>query len=237
MIVHTGLKHSIFNKLRLRGQGELYDRKPCIMIVPILTLDAVKNWDGAGYDALVVAGPHLRTTIGVVCSGMGMLERGKTAEFEDISVARNMLDQVVRGLAHSLMRQDRDIPNEQINAWEELRRPFQAPDVLGVKVPIPVTTNQIIRVRQVTFGGDGGHPAPDPLLLSIKAAINWSWRHHQKLLPAGELSDDDEASERSVLAEEQYLEWQQELLRPKNRQDLAQGLGQPNGYQNVAKAN
>jgi hypothetical protein len=80
-----------------------------------------------------------------------------------------------------------------------------------------------------------GHPAPDPMLLTVKAAINWSWRHGQKLLEGGELFD-EEPSELSVLAEEQYLEWQQERLRPQNRQDLAQGLGQPNKYQDVPKA-
>jgi hypothetical protein len=55
------------------------------------------------------------------------------------------------------------------------------------------------------------------LLLTVKAAINWSWRHGQKLLAGGEIPDDDEASELSVLAEEQYLEFQREILRPRNR--------------------
>ncbi len=46
-----------------RGQGDMYDRKPCIMIVPVMTLDDVKGWSGAGYDALVMAGPYGGTNI------------------------------------------------------------------------------------------------------------------------------------------------------------------------------
>jgi hypothetical protein len=92
----TGLKHSVFNKLRLRGQGFDYDSNPCIMIVPVMTLNEVKAWDGAGYNALVMAGPREFTT------DMGMLTRGPTATFEEIETARSMLHQVLCGLAHSL---------------------------------------------------------------------------------------------------------------------------------------
>jgi hypothetical protein len=75
---------------------------------------------------------------------------------------------------------------------------------------------------------DGGHPAPDPLLLAVRAAINWSWRHHQKLLASGE--PEEEEDELDVLAMEQFLEMRQAQLRPKTLEDLARGLGQPNGY-------
>jgi hypothetical protein len=238
-IANTGLKHSVFNKLRLPNQGELYDRKPCIMIVPVMTLDEVKGWNGGGYEALVMAGPHGETGISRVCAGMDMQSRGTEASDADIEVARSMLKQVLCGLARSLMREGRDLPDSQIEALNELKKPFQTPQTMRLQVPISSKRN--LRVRKVSFsqygGTEGVHPAPDPLLLTVKAAINWSWRHEQQILAGGELSDDDEASELSVMAEEQYLEWQQDMLRPKNRQDLAQGLGQPNGYQNVTTAN
>jgi hypothetical protein len=238
-IALTGLKHSVFNKLRLNGQGELYDRKPCIMIVPVMTLDEVKGWNGLSYDALVMAGPNGDKGIARVCAGMDMQSRGTEASDANIEVARSMLKQVLCGLAHSLMREGRDLPDSQIEALNELKKPFQTPQTMRLQVPISSKRN--LRVRKVSFsqygGTEGVHPAPDPLLLTVKAAINWSWRHEQQILAGGELSDDDEASELSVLAEEQYLEWQQDMLRPKNRQDLAQGLGQPNGYQNVTTAN
>ncbi len=103
---------------------------------------------------------------------------------------------------------------------------------MGVQLPERLRGN--FRLRKVTLGVLGRHRAHDPLLRTVKAAINWSRRYNQALL-AGE-PDDDEASELSVLAEEQYLEWQREMLRPRNREDLAQGLGQPNGHQSDATA-
>jgi hypothetical protein len=251
-ILNTGLKHSVCNKIRLGGQATFYDRHPCIMIVPVMTLDEVKDWNGGPYDALVMAGPDedTRTEIGSVCTAMGrgMMRHSDRdiATHLEIEKARGMLKQVVCGLAHSLTRGGRSHAERELTALSGMRSRFlevQASATTGVHVPVqiaePLRGN--LRVKKVTFLGqtteEVGHPAPDPLLLTIKAAINWSRRHGQTLLAGGELPDDDEASELSVLAEEQYLEWQREILRPKNRQDLADGLGQPNGYQNVATAN
>jgi hypothetical protein len=73
-----------------------------------------------------------------------------------------------------------------------------------------------------------GHPAPDPLLLAVRAAVNWSWRNNQKLLASGEPEEEDELD---VLALEEFLEWQREELRPKTWEDLARGLHQLHGYQ------
>jgi hypothetical protein len=74
-----------------------------------------------------------------------------------------------------------------------------------------------------------GHPAPDPLLLAVKAAINWSRRHEQPLRAAGERPE--EQDELDDLAEEEYLEWCDNFHRPQGSDDLALGLGQPFGYQ------
>jgi hypothetical protein len=120
------VKHSIFNRLSLRGQGVMYNRNPGIMIVPVMTLDAVKGWDGAGYDALVMAGPYggVYSDIGVVCAGMGMQTLETTATGVEIEAARSVLKQVVCGLAHSLMRAERVIPDLHKTALDALRRPF-----------------------------------------------------------------------------------------------------------------
>jgi hypothetical protein len=72
-----------------------------------------------------------------------------------------------------------------------------------------------------------GHPAPDPLLLAVRAAVIWSWRNNQKLLAAGEIPEEDEFD---ILAHEQYLMWRDHSHRPKSWDDLARGLHQQNGY-------
>jgi hypothetical protein len=97
------------------------------MIVPVMTLDEVKGWDGGGYDALVMAGTYgeVYLDIGFVCAVMGMQDRGTTASDVEIEVARSVLKQVVCGLAHSLMRERTGIPDLHKTALDGLRRPFQ----------------------------------------------------------------------------------------------------------------
>jgi hypothetical protein len=63
---------------------------------------------------------------------------------------------------------------------------------VGVAVPLKAG-NSHLRVRKVIFGPVGDeaqHPAPDPLLLAVKAAVNWSKRHGPQLLASGELPDE-----------------------------------------------
>jgi hypothetical protein len=46
-------------------------------------------------------------------------------------------------------------------------------------------------------------PAPDPLLLAVKAALNWSAFHEQHLMAAAEQDDSD--SDMSIAAMEEHL--------------------------------
>ncbi len=88
-------------------------------------------------------------------------------------------------------------------------------------------------VRKVTFGPVGDttlHPAPDPLLLTVKAAVVWSTRHRQQLLGSDEVEDDTTDDGLSVQAMEKYLAWADQLHRHKSTEDVAAGLGQRNGY-------
>ena len=80
-------------------------------------------------------------------------------------------------------------------------------------------------------GGAPGHPAPDPMLLAVRAAINWSWRNHQKVLDSGEPEPPVHPLEAQAM--EEYLAWrdEQQQVRPHTVQDVAVGLHQPDGYQ------
>ena len=73
------------------------------------------------------------------------------------------------------------------------------------------------------------HPAPDPLLLVLRAANTFGMLAGMKMLAAAS-SDDDNISEGDIMAEEAYLEAREQSLRPTSWLDLATGLGQPNGY-------
>jgi hypothetical protein len=80
-------------------------------------------------------------------------------------------------------------------------------------LPKPNKEEQDIKVCKIRFVrqvSSGGHPAPAPLLLVVKAAINWSAHDDQPLLAGGEVHDDDIDSDSSCLsnlAEDQYLEF------------------------------
>ncbi|KAG7339176.1 hypothetical protein IV203_020329, partial [Nitzschia inconspicua] len=87
----------------------------------------------------------------------------------------------------------------------------------------------------VEFGDgadEGKHPAPDPLLLAYKAAAIWGMATDQRLLANGEPQDPSaNMSEDDYLAEFAFLEARSGFKRPQTLEDLAIGLGQPNGYQ------
>jgi hypothetical protein len=241
-MAHTGIKHSVPNKIRLAGQVQFYDRDPCVLIIPILTLHEMKRWNGEGYNAIVMCGsikdesdpPRVVIRASTVCQTIRMIADGPIASASQIEKARLLLEHVLLGMAHSLLRRFQGRWNELLAA-DDLRSSFQS--LTGIQkliVPDAKASTEQLKVRVVEFYGYGtldGHPAPDPLLLSVKAAINWSRRHKQPLRAAGERPEEED--ELDVLAEELYGEELKRRHRPQTWDDLARGLGQPYGYQGV----
>ena len=102
----------------------------------------------------------------------------------------------------------------------DLRVDFREGAAKGIVHPFPKDPPCTKPVRLIKFSdhwNDEGHPAPDPLLLVVRAAITWSWRHGQKLLVAskeyhpGDSDGDDEVDdegddELSALSMEEFLE-------------------------------
>ena len=55
----TGLKHLNLNKISLNDQANHYDCNPHIIIVPIMTIEEMRDYDGTrGYEAIVVTGAN-----------------------------------------------------------------------------------------------------------------------------------------------------------------------------------
>lgn len=81
-------------------------------------------------------------------------------------------------------------------------------------------------VRKVTFASakkdafSGGHPAPDPLLLVVRSAVNWSRYYRQPLLAAGEVDSDDDMSKQSVLAMQEYMEMREVYTQDEREREL-----------------
>lgn len=229
---YTGLKHLVINKICLTNHSSWYDKEPRGLIVPILSLDAVKGWEGSAYNAVfMIAGKNKAeienaATQSYLCKFPKDSSGGEASD-DEIETARALLEATVLGLAHSIKTASfRSYLSEKQKA--ELKA-CQGRRVLidgsGDKVKVPQVgstfgTSRTKPVRKVFFRAhddEGGHPAPDPLLLAVKAGYVWSTYHEEKLIAAGSVSDEDEESERSLIAEEVFLE--QRRMKQKECQD------------------
>jgi hypothetical protein len=229
---HTGIKHFISNKVCLQGQRQYLDKLSSVYIIPVMTVEQMRAWNGDGYSAIAI------TADARTCVKIGMLTPGAIASPNDINLACTLLKSVILGMAHWLQFRSSALNPGDIESrtrLDELRRNFMADTIPGVAVPHCL--DNAMRVRIVQFyhhTTDEGHPAPDPMFLAAKAAHNWSQTHGRPLKAAPEPQSgcDDELDD---LALEQYLEWRQDFFRPKTWDDLARGLGQPHGYQERAQ--
>jgi hypothetical protein len=222
-ISHTGLKHMACNKIKLQGQGEYFDQNPCILIVPIMTSNEASDWNGGGYDAILIYDTWEGITLSQIVHGVALtLQIDLIATHEEIEKARLLLQCLLQEMGHSRMHTPRDVPPQSLTASEILS---------GNQMTVPRAVSGRHVVRKVKFDNtnDGNsHRPPDPLLLAAKAAVNWSVRHHQRLAASGE--EDDNWSERDYIAAEAFLQEREARLRPQSWEDLARGLGQPNGF-------
>jgi hypothetical protein len=105
----------------------------------------------------------------------------------------------------------------------------------GVAVPAaPMEScTSPLRVRWVTFGradmpddDESHHPAPAPLLLAVRATVNWPRRHGQQLLSCDEHPGIEDDVDLNVLAiKQRHRDAQDRSLRPQTWEVLAAGLG------------
>jgi hypothetical protein len=242
----TGIKHFTANKLKLHDQETYIDNNPCVLIIPIRTLDQVKNWNGEGYEAVVAVGDWERHHIKYICRRVGLIELGDEATPEEIRLCTDLLAQVVRGMAHRVLdrRQNPTKLGElppQVRDFDDSRLTINFSD-MAPTVTVPVKQEGDLRVRKIRFchqnefpreNDNHRHIAPDPLLLAAKAACVWSTRQGERLVAGGEIEDDN-FSEGDYIAAEAYIaaqEANEASLRPRSREDLARGLHQLNGYQ------
>jgi hypothetical protein len=245
-VIRTGIKHFVPNRIRLANQAPFLDNAPCVLIVPVLTLTEVKRWNGEEYKAIVMVEKWKRNSAKAICRAIGMLEKKEPfATPGDVAKARSLLEHVVKGMAYSLLKRfphtfTDNLNDTQKTKFDKLRNAFI--NLRGRGVVVPKGADALPqRVRMVEFASSSsatGHPAPDPLLLAVRAAVNWSARRNQRLMAAAEPKDDDEDDELDRQAEEEFLAWREEeqereeqAWRSPSEAELARRLGQPDGYQ------
>lgn len=108
----------VSNKIRLNGKFEYLDQRPCVLIVPVLTLQEALEWKGEGYSAIVMPGDINSDIVEntenqsvslepmellPVCEGIGMYEEeedgvphpDKIAKEDQVNMALALLRDVV----------------------------------------------------------------------------------------------------------------------------------------------
>ena len=72
----VGIKHFFTNRILLENQKQCFDDLYCLFIIPIMTIEQVKNWNGSSYSAIVLAWNGRRVSASTVYQKIGAT-RGK----------------------------------------------------------------------------------------------------------------------------------------------------------------
>jgi hypothetical protein len=156
------------------------ESNPCLLIVLIMDIRRVREWNGEGYEAIVVIDEWEDRELSVVAEETAMQKYGPVAEPEEVEEARILLLHMVCAISSARKNEPADIAD--IDRTKMAALP-------GRTVPTPSkSVVPRIRVRKVRFVGhalnalnSSTHPAPDPLILAAKAAVVWSTRHDFRL--------------------------------------------------------
>lgn len=190
----SGLKHSKYNKFHLFLQKQLLDSTPpALIIVPLLPLSEIQQWDGTSeYDAMAL--PCGERAVYAARMTLQMVRR--TCSQTEVEVGVAVLSAFVQDIAESLLDEENDVLQDFNTAvgetrdasalrWKSLVEYLRTLD--SPCFPIPSLRNNLdwgaVRVAKGTFDRDSSC-LPDPFLLAAKAAINFSSLVGKKLMPA-----------------------------------------------------
>ena len=208
------------------NHGKMFDATPCWIFVPIVTKEFLMNWQkDEGYKVLAIAGEFDSTSnemaYQTLCTkryhdadddGGDYLKRSKCS-VTDLRRAKERLAETVMALADSLVNERASgiSPLEYLKATggREFQMKMLQDTVESIEAKRGVFVPELkfededelgrVEVFKFSLDKEKTDYLPDPLLLLIKAAINWSWRTGQKLLPAcGPVLKEEEGQEVSV---------------------------------------
>lgn len=190
----SGVKHSKYNKIYLKMQRSyLASTPPALIVLPIMSLDDIKGWDGVQpYSALVLP-----------CGEQGQLAAQDVLQNvreccseQDVRTALMVLRTFIKDIAESLIDTNNDVladfnvvarDTTDVSAvrWKNLVRELRSSAHPSIRVPVLRTgiNFQTTRVAKGTLDVRTSC-LPDPFLLAMKGAINFSSHAGTKLMPA-----------------------------------------------------
>ena len=196
---NVGIIHFPTNRIQLVGQEFCFYTYPCVIIVPILSVENVRNWRGEGYDAIVLAGdwkpvdvnaPYVYRSIRAA-GGMVVDQSFEKdlANEDQCNTACLLLKELILCVCHAC----HDYTHLHGNLQKDKNFDVWKSQLPRNTAPVPESKGWAdrIKVRKISFSpwSEGNqndvlyHPAPDPLLVLAKAASNWLRRHNMEILP------------------------------------------------------
>jgi len=210
----TGLRNSVYNLVPVAQQGDYYDHDPYLMIIPIYAnLAAVKTWQpGQAYDCMVICGVRAGEEEADVASAYKDC-LGTCFDYctlEEATSATQLLVTFVRATASCLRNEGSlGILDHVTDVAEKTRLRM----LLGNRpqgVPIPSMMDDLNfdnrRIAKIHLPAQLEGHVPDPFLLLVKAAVNFSASQDCRLMPCVHrppLFEDTSKSEASFSTEEE----------------------------------
>jgi len=182
--------------------------------------------------------PNLYKEVGLGKGALMTNDDIKDATSTEKECARQLLEEAVSALRTMIANmEDRYIDDLGLTRKDPILQARAEAQKSTCLVPVGAeSTSNRKPVCLLTFGGSKDyerHPAPDRLLLALRAANIWGEMTDQRMLANGYPPDPyDGMSLGDEIAEMGYYEakFGQFTPRPTTWEELAQGLGQPNGY-------
>ena len=200
-----GLRNVEENKLRMPvNHCEYYDDNPGWIIVPIMTKEEMKTWEGGNYFVMVLTGSKVANK-GLITEDYrdsvdGILQ--KCSE-KDVKVATQLVGDFMKANADALLgrpeQEDSNAPSSNVTPFDLFKNPADNREVAkkvralrdteklllksGLKVPKMKSWDKKWIILKVHLNGTKCS-VPDPATIAEKAAINVSNLFKQKLLPA-----------------------------------------------------
>ena len=184
------------------------------------------NWNGTGYSKIIVIDSWDKQELDLrdvtSCSGLWNGDPDDNddllANNEEVEQARALLERYLRGSLNA-----KRIATESPNF--KFPKEYPVAYNIATEITVPAVNWSVplasMKVRKVTFerfnlqGVNGGHPAPDPILLTAKAACVFSKRHGEAIAAGPGPGDyNDNWSDGDDAALERFIEAQQQALRP-----------------------
>eukprot|EP00531_Pseudo-nitzschia_arenysensis_P003973 CAMPEP_0116150292 /NCGR_PEP_ID=MMETSP0329-20121206/19462_1 /TAXON_ID=697910 /ORGANISM="Pseudo-nitzschia arenysensis, Strain B593" /LENGTH=486 /DNA_ID=CAMNT_0003646781 /DNA_START=162 /DNA_END=1622 /DNA_ORIENTATION=- len=215
---NTGIKHSVPNKIMLAGQRKHFDERPNVVIIPILTVEEAKTWIGGAYDAIVLIDASNRDRRDIELSTIGSDTHFKQGDLTNLAtkaevqkahaLVKKYTNAIIGAQRHFAPTESRIDDKGKPNAVDSL---FDSKNIQYSDTELSWKGEPKVRKIGFTSHSEEGHPAPDPILLVTRAAVQLQ-RRKDFLLVAVDEDWDDDVDELSALAEDLFL-WKRKQLQ------------------------